>query len=319
MLKSGDDYLKVSPELALCNGSLSTEDSRDSMKVTSAADLLYNKSLHECIQKDNLTSSPVESKEIKMLPLHVEADESVGEQRASLLIIWLFLSISTPLSPIWGWHASAPRKGRNEVLPSGQQLIVKAKVNCSPWGCFCKPDFFLVSSSEPGCSADRTADVLIDWSHLEAVYESCINVTAETTIDELHHLYTLLLGLTQKHSSSLDRAPLLSVSILSVSVCPSCSRTTGSAPSPPRERRVVMPIYAHSPPSREIQCSVHVITRVSCIRWLLVKVWVSPLHARSPLLAPQSHRIKEFFSPYRSISYTLPTLFTPFRGMWYRW
>lgn len=58
-----------------------------------------------------------------------------------------------------------------------------------------------------------------------------------------------------------------------------------------RKRRL-SPFYARSPPSGKIQCSIYVITRVSCTRWRLVKVWVypitKPLHARSLLLAQHS-------------------------------
>ncbi|XP_045109499.1 ATPase family AAA domain-containing protein 2-like isoform X3 [Portunus trituberculatus] len=130
--------IEMGSELSLCNGHLSTEDSHDSMKVTSAADELAAQAsvmaLHEtCTEKE------------KIHDITAEAEDSV------------------------------------------------------------------VSSSEQGSGSGQAScnGITIDWSHLEAVYESCVSATDTSTIDDLLRLHTSISSLVHTHSRNSDRSQLL--------------------------------------------------------------------------------------------------------------
>lgn len=137
-----NNQVGVESEVALFNGHLSTEDSHDSMRVTSAADELAAKA-------GNLTKDTREVAKDDMddrsLDTTVETEDSV------------------------------------------------------------------VSSSEQGGGGGTTEKngVLIDWNHLEAVYESCISATDGAMVDDLQRLYTSLSVLIKKHIASINRTLLL--------------------------------------------------------------------------------------------------------------
>ena len=54
--------------------------------------------------------------------------------------------------------------------------------------------------------------VVIDKSHLNAAYDSCVSASADSTVDDLLLLHSVLKNLTQKHSKALNKSKLLSVS-----------------------------------------------------------------------------------------------------------
>lgn len=64
----------------------------------------------------------------------------------------------------------------------------------------------VVSSSE---QVSREIELIIDWSYLEAVYESCISATTDSSVEDLLRLHTTLSFLANKHIKSTNRTPLL--------------------------------------------------------------------------------------------------------------
>lgn len=64
--------MQVESELSLCNGHLSTEDSHDSMKVTSAAEEL-------AAQATAITLHDMNTEKEKMNDTTAEAEDSVGK------------------------------------------------------------------------------------------------------------------------------------------------------------------------------------------------------------------------------------------------
>ncbi|XP_047735925.1 ATPase family AAA domain-containing protein 2 isoform X2 [Hyalella azteca] len=66
----------------------------------------------------------------------------------------------------------------------------------------------LVSSSERDEESSASNGV-IDYSHLDAVFESCVSASAEADVSQLRQLYTNIFRLCQKHASVSDKAQLL--------------------------------------------------------------------------------------------------------------
>lgn len=73
--------------------------------------------------------------------------------------------------------------------------------------------FFTVSSSEQGSGSGQANcnGIIVDWGHLEAVYESCVSATDSSTIDDLLRLHTSISSLIYKHIRNSDRSQLLQV------------------------------------------------------------------------------------------------------------
>ncbi|KAK8734879.1 hypothetical protein OTU49_005708 [Cherax quadricarinatus] len=142
--KDRPDEVHVDSEVVLYNGHLSTEDSHDSMKVTSAADELAAQASTSNTMKESRDISK-EEREDKVLDTTVETEDSV------------------------------------------------------------------VSSSEQGNGSgpSRCNGITIDWGHLEAVYESCISATEDSTVDELLRLHTSISSLIYKHLGNTNRLHLL--------------------------------------------------------------------------------------------------------------
>lgn len=74
---------------------------------------------------------------------------------------------------------------------------------------------FKVSSSEQGGAGGPTENngVLIDWSHLEATYESCISATEDAPVDDLQRLHSAITALIHKHMSNPNKMQLLQVGV----------------------------------------------------------------------------------------------------------
>lgn len=73
-----------------------------------------------------------------------------------------------------------------------------------------------MSSSEQGGGGGGPTEnngVLIDWSHLEAVYESCISATEDATVDDLQRLYSAVTALIHKHLPNPNKMQLLQVGV----------------------------------------------------------------------------------------------------------
>ncbi|KAK7081664.1 ATPase AAA domain-containing protein 2, partial [Halocaridina rubra] len=133
------NQINVESEVALYNGHLSTEDSHDSMRVTSAVEELAAKA-SAC----KLTKDIQDDTDDRSLDATAETEDSV------------------------------------------------------------------VSSSEQGGgTVTEKNGIIIDWNHLEVVYESCISATDGAMVDDLLRLYTSISSLIKKHSVSVDRTHLL--------------------------------------------------------------------------------------------------------------
>lgn len=143
-VKDDTDEAHLESELALYNGHLSTEDSHDSMKVTSAADELAAQASTSSTVKEPKDSSK-EDRDEKIRDALVETEDSI------------------------------------------------------------------VSSSEQGSGGgpSNCNGIIIDWSYLEAVYESCISATEGSTVDDLLRLYTAISSLIHKHIGNTSRIHLL--------------------------------------------------------------------------------------------------------------
>ncbi|XP_042223155.1 ATPase family AAA domain-containing protein 2-like isoform X2 [Homarus americanus] len=138
------DEVHVDSEVVLYNGHLSTEDSHDSMKVTSAAD---------------------------ELAAHSSTSSTIKESRDSI-------------------KENKDDKIRDNIMEAEDSVV---------------------SSSEQGSGSAPTEcnGITIDWSHLEAVYESCISATEDSTVDELLRLHTAISLLIHKHIKNTSRLHLL--------------------------------------------------------------------------------------------------------------
>ncbi|KAF2363130.1 Bromodomain [Trinorchestia longiramus] len=69
-------------------------------------------------------------------------------------------------------------------------------------------DDLTVSSSERD-EKGKPSEGVVDWSHLDAVYASCVSATADADVNQLRQLHTSILRLCRAYATTVDKAQLL--------------------------------------------------------------------------------------------------------------